>query len=50
MALMYRLITIVIAAIGAIYYVASRREVQSLLEEAEAEQRREPPIGDAEGL
>ncbi|MCY2995061.1 MAG: lysylphosphatidylglycerol synthase transmembrane domain-containing protein [Planctomycetota bacterium] len=49
-ALTYRLMTLVIAAIGVIYYVTSRREVQSLLEEAEAEQRREPPIGNAEGL
>lgn len=46
-ALLYRLMTLVIAAIGAVYYVASRREVQSLLEEAAAEQRRELPLDDA---
>lgn len=36
-ALVYRLITIVIAAIGGCYYVAGRREVQELLHEAELE-------------
>jgi len=37
-ALAYRLITIVIAMIGVVYYWSSRREVRQLLEEAEHEQ------------
>lgn len=37
-ALAYRLITFVVAGIGMAYYAAGRREVQSLLKEAEAEQ------------
>lgn len=37
-ALAYRLMTIVVAVIGAVYYWSSRREVTELLEEAEREQ------------
>ena len=37
-ALAYRLITIVIAAIGIVYYWASRREMHELIEEAEREE------------
>jgi hypothetical protein len=44
-ALAYRLITIVVAAIGVVYYWTSRSEVQTLLEEAEEEQRREAEEG-----
>ncbi|MCH5377533.1 MAG: flippase-like domain-containing protein, partial [Planctomycetes bacterium] len=38
-ALAYRLMTILIAMIGVVYYWASRREVRELLEEAEHEQQ-----------
>jgi len=38
-ALAYRLITILIAAIGVVYYWSSRREVAEVLEEAESEQK-----------
>ena len=44
-ALAYRLMTIVVAAIGVVYYWTSRGEVQTLLEEAEEEQRREADEG-----
>jgi len=37
-ALAYRLMTVLIAAIGAVYYWSSRREVSEILEEAEREQ------------
>ena len=40
-ALAYRLITILVAAIGVVYYWTSRREVHALLQEAEAEARRD---------
>jgi uncharacterized membrane protein YbhN (UPF0104 family) len=40
-ALAYRLITIVVAAIGAVFYLTSRGEVRQLLEEAAEEQERE---------
>jgi hypothetical protein len=44
-ALAYRLMTIVVAAVGVVYYLTSRGEVQTLLEEAEEEQRREAEEG-----
>jgi len=48
-ALAYRLTTILIAAIGVIYYWTSRGEVQSLLEEAEAEQTAGTLMCDSDG-
>jgi len=36
--LAYRLITILVAAIGVVYYWSSRRKVTEVLEEAELEQ------------
>jgi hypothetical protein len=41
LALVYRLITIVIAAVGVVYYWLGRREVGELLREAEHEQEQE---------
>jgi uncharacterized protein (TIRG00374 family) len=38
-ALVYRLMTVLIAVIGAVYYWSSRREVTEILEEAEREQK-----------
>ena len=47
--LVYRLITIMIAAIGVVYYWAGRREVGELLREAEHEQEEEEREAALEG-